>query len=201
MHAGACDGWAATPGGMAVLVYAMDAAFPLRPGLGRAFCPLRPAADLAEWGAPNPVQVREQGESAAVLSMMDSLTGCLAQGGCFAVPGLSMDHYLFTLALSVAGGVVAGSAARLEPQGFVQRRGVWVLLFAPLWATLFINFGLVSGAAHTRAENRALAACLVVPRSTECMVPQARSAAAPCCARALRAPTLLSLTLPACRDQ
>ena len=29
-----------------------------------------------------------------------------------------------------------------RPAGFVQRREVWVALFAPLWATLFINFGL-----------------------------------------------------------
>ena len=36
---------------------------------------------------PPPPQVREQGESAAVMGMMDALTGCLAQGGCFAVPG------------------------------------------------------------------------------------------------------------------
>ena len=26
--------------------------------------------------------------------------------------------------------------------GFVRRRWVWLLIFAPLWGTLFINFGL-----------------------------------------------------------
>ena len=26
--------------------------------------------------------------------------------------------------------------------GFVQRKWVWVLLFSPLWATLFVSFGL-----------------------------------------------------------
>lgn len=30
----------------------------------------------------------------------------------------------------------------LPPAGVVQRRWVWVALFAPLWATLFINFGI-----------------------------------------------------------
>lgn len=28
------------------------------------------------------------------------------------------------------------------PAGFVQRRWVWVALFAPLWGTLFVNFGI-----------------------------------------------------------
>ncbi|PSC68992.1 methanol dehydrogenase [Micractinium conductrix] len=90
----------------------------------------------------NMFNVREQGESAAVMGMMDALTGCLAQGGCFAVPGVSMDHYVLTLATSLAGGIIAGSASKLQPTGFVQRQWVWVLLFAPLWGTLFINFGL-----------------------------------------------------------
>jgi len=48
---------------------------------------------------------------------MDALTGCLAKGGCFVVPGLTSDHYALTLAVSVAGGIIAGSAAKLEPQG------------------------------------------------------------------------------------
>lgn len=61
--------------------------------------------------------VREQGESAAVMNMMDALSGCLARGGCAVVPGLSLDHYYFTLVTSLAGGVIAGAASRLEPQG------------------------------------------------------------------------------------
>ena len=31
---------------------------------------------------------------------------------------------------------------RPAPAGWVQRKWVWQLLFAPVWATLFINFGL-----------------------------------------------------------
>lgn len=30
----------------------------------------------------------------------------------------------------------------VEIAGFVQRRWVWLLLFSPLWGSLFINFGL-----------------------------------------------------------
>ncbi|PRW56026.1 methanol dehydrogenase [Chlorella sorokiniana] len=90
----------------------------------------------------NMFAVREMGESAAVMNMVDTLTGCLARGGCAVVPGLSADHYYFTLAVSLAGGVVAGAASKLEPSGFVQRRWVWVALFAPLWGSLFVNFGL-----------------------------------------------------------
>ena len=51
-------------------------------------------------------------------------------------------QYYFTLWTSIAGGVIAGAASRIEPQGFVQRRWVWVLLFSPLWGALFVNFGL-----------------------------------------------------------
>lgn len=61
--------------------------------------------------------VREMGESAAVMNMVDTLTGCLARGGCAVVPGLSADHYYFTLAVSIAGGVIAGAASKLEPSG------------------------------------------------------------------------------------
>lgn len=89
-------------------------------------CPLFSSSSPAS--APIPalallLQVREQGESAAVMNMMDALTGCLAKGGCFVVPGLTMDHYAFTLALSIAGGVIAGSAAKLEPSGEVAPGG------------------------------------------------------------------------------
>ena len=52
-----------------------------------------------------------------MLSIMDALTGCLAKGGCAVVPGLSPDHYFFTLGVSMAGGLVAGAACKLEPTG------------------------------------------------------------------------------------
>ncbi|GAB4820847.1 hypothetical protein N2152v2_007893 [Parachlorella kessleri] len=93
--------------------------------------------------------VREMGESAAVVNAMDTLVAslehpedCLAQGGCRQVPGVSSDMYFFTLATAIAGGLVVGFVDKLEPQGWVQRKWVWQLLFAPLSVTLFINFGL-----------------------------------------------------------
>lgn len=82
--------------------------------------------------------VREQGEAAAVLNMVDTLSGCLARGGCTVVPGLSWDHYYFTLAVSVAGGVIAGAASKLEPSG---GRGVGG------WGVGFVGLGLVLGLA------------------------------------------------------
>ncbi|GLI59244.1 hypothetical protein VaNZ11_001090, partial [Volvox africanus] len=91
----------------------------------------------------NMFYVREQGEQAAILASTQVLIGCLGRpDGCTVVPGLPEEQYYFTLVTSVAGGLVAGFVSKLEPQGFVQRRWVWLLIFSPLWASLFINFGL-----------------------------------------------------------
>lgn len=86
--------------------------------------------------------VREIGESAAVVNMLEALTGCLRKGGCAVVPGLPSGQYFLTLYCAIAGGFVAGFASTLQPEGLVRRRWVWLLIFAPLWGTLFINFGL-----------------------------------------------------------
>ena len=87
--------------------------------------------------------VRDEGVEKAVDLSVATLVGCLRNpDGCAVVPGLSSEHYVATLASSVAGGLILGSVLRLDPQGFVQRRWVWALVFAPLWATLTINFGL-----------------------------------------------------------
>ncbi|GAX79041.1 hypothetical protein CEUSTIGMA_g6481.t1 [Chlamydomonas eustigma] len=87
--------------------------------------------------------VREEGEQSSVLNSLSALTGCLeAPEGCVVVPGVPSDQYVFTLCTSIAGGIVAGASSRIKPQGFVQRSFVWVLLFSPLWASLFISFGL-----------------------------------------------------------
>lgn len=56
--------------------------------------------------------------------------------------GLPDDQYYFTLGLSMVGGLILGFVSRLEPQGFVKRKWVWSIIFAPLWAPIFINFGL-----------------------------------------------------------
>ncbi|KIY97427.1 hypothetical protein MNEG_10535 [Monoraphidium neglectum] len=110
--------------------------------------------------------VRENGENAAVLQAVGALTQCLAapegckvsglerapgqgagdlagsRNGIKVVPGLPSGQYYFTLAFSVAGGVIAGAVSKLEPQGIVRRKWIWLLVFSPLWAPLFINFGL-----------------------------------------------------------
>eukprot|EP00878_Enallax_costatus_P019297 GHUV01020356.1.p2 GENE.GHUV01020356.1~~GHUV01020356.1.p2 ORF type:complete len:144 (+),score=32.75 GHUV01020356.1:753-1184(+) len=87
--------------------------------------------------------VREQGDSVALQSAMSALVDCLGrEEGCKVVPGLPQEQYVATLACSIAGGLVAGFVSKIEPQGLVQRRWVWLLLFSPLWGSLFINFGL-----------------------------------------------------------
>jgi hypothetical protein len=87
--------------------------------------------------------VREQGEAVALQRATAALADCLERPeGCRVVPGLPLEQYYATLTCSIAGGVVAGLVSRIGPQGIVQRRWVWLLLFSPLWGSLFINFGL-----------------------------------------------------------
>jgi hypothetical protein len=87
--------------------------------------------------------VRENGEQAAVYGMLDAMDTCFRrEGGCRVPPGLPSEQYYFTLGCAVAGGLILGSVLRIDPQGFVKRRWVYGLLFAPLWASLSINFGL-----------------------------------------------------------
>ncbi len=47
-----------------------------------------------------------------------------------------------------------GAVSRLEPQGIVQRRWIWILLFSPLWGSLFISFGL--GPIVSRTDDKQL---------------------------------------------
>eukprot|EP01026_Neomeris_dumetosa_P044244 TRINITY_DN37239_c1_g1_i1.p1 TRINITY_DN37239_c1_g1~~TRINITY_DN37239_c1_g1_i1.p1 ORF type:complete len:319 (+),score=16.11 TRINITY_DN37239_c1_g1_i1:28-984(+) len=91
----------------------------------------------------NMFYVREEGESAVVDNVVESLSTCLRRpDGCRVVPGLPQNQYIFTLIVSVAGGLICGFVSRLEPQGFIKQRWVWVLLFSPLWGSLFVSFGL-----------------------------------------------------------
>ncbi|GIL97011.1 hypothetical protein Vretimale_2731 [Volvox reticuliferus] len=109
----------------------------------------------------NMFYVREQGEQAAILASTQVLMGCLGQpDGCTVVPGLPEEQYYFTLVTSFGGGLVAGFVSKLEPQGFVQRRWVWLLIFAPLWASLFINFGLGPVVSRTNDKLPVIGNCL-----------------------------------------
>ncbi|TVQ06259.1 MAG: TPM domain-containing protein [Leptolyngbya sp. DLM2.Bin27] len=85
--------------------------------------------------------VRENGEDNSILSALDSIQGCLRQGGCSVVPGLPQEQWILTLITSIVGGVICGFAAhpRKEGQGFAWQ---WVLIFSPLWGILFIAFGI-----------------------------------------------------------
>jgi hypothetical protein len=91
----------------------------------------------------NVFNIRETGEAAAVTETIDALTTCLRrEEGCRVVPGLANDEYYFTLGASIAGGIVAGAAFRIQPQGWVKQSYVWALLFSPLWFVLFFSFGI-----------------------------------------------------------
>lgn len=90
----------------------------------------------------NMYYIRDNGEGKAVTGLLDALETCLRKGGCNVVPGLIDDQYYLTLWTTVTGGLIFGATSRIEPQGWVQRRWVWPLLFSPLWGTLFISFGL-----------------------------------------------------------
>lgn len=44
--------------------------------------------------------------------------------------------------------------------GFVQRKWVWLLIFSPLWASLFINFGLGPVVSRTDDKLPVIGNCL-----------------------------------------
>jgi hypothetical protein len=84
--------------------------------------------------------VRENGEDASILEALDSLKGCLRQGGCQVVPGLPREQWILTLVTSVIGGLVFGFAA--QPREGKLFSWQWALIFSPLWGILFIAFGV-----------------------------------------------------------
>lgn len=85
--------------------------------------------------------VRENGEDRSILSALESIEGCLRQGGCNVVPGLPQEQWILTLITSIVGGLVCGFAAhpRKPGQGLAWQ---WVLIFSPLWGILFLAFGI-----------------------------------------------------------
>jgi hypothetical protein len=85
--------------------------------------------------------VRENGGDQAILQALDSVKGCLRQGGCSVVPGLPREQWILTLITSTVGGLVFGFAGqpRKEGQAFAWQ---WALIFSPLWGILFLAFGI-----------------------------------------------------------
>jgi hypothetical protein len=85
--------------------------------------------------------VREKGENNSIVEALDTVKGCLTQGGCKVVPGLPREQWLLTLTTSIVGGIICGLAAIPRKEGQVVG-WQWVLLMSPLWGILFIAFGI-----------------------------------------------------------
>lgn len=85
--------------------------------------------------------VRDRGEDGSILEALQSIEGCLRQGGCNVVPGLPREQWILTLITSVLGGVVCGFAAQPRRPGQAVA-WQWALIFSPLWGILFIAFGI-----------------------------------------------------------
>ena len=85
--------------------------------------------------------VREKGEDGAIIQALQTVEGCLRQGGCNVVPGLPREQWILTLITSVLGGLICGFAAQPREEGQVVA-WQWALIFSPLWGILFIAFGI-----------------------------------------------------------
>ena len=86
------------------------------------------------------------GEGAALAAALDVLLTCVdpdaSPRGCDVVPGVDADQRALTTVFAATGGFVAGFASRLRSAPFESSPWVWLLLFAPLWGTLLVSFGL-----------------------------------------------------------
>ncbi|MEZ2241002.1 TPM domain-containing protein [Microcoleus sp.] len=85
--------------------------------------------------------VRDNGEDRAIIESLESIEGCLRQGGCRVVPGLPREQWILTLISSVLGGVICGFAAQPRKPGQLVA-WQWALIFSPLWGILFFAFGV-----------------------------------------------------------
>lgn len=85
--------------------------------------------------------IRDNGESTAIAKALETVSGCLRQGGCKVVPGLPQEQWVLTLVTSIAGGIICGFAAIPRKKGQIVA-WQWALIFSPLWGILFIAFGI-----------------------------------------------------------
>ncbi|TAF00258.1 MAG: TPM domain-containing protein [Oscillatoriales cyanobacterium] len=111
--------------------------------VGDALYPLLPRTFWVELQTRygNQFFVRDNGEDRSIIESLESIEGCLRQGGCRVVPGLPREQWVLTLITSVLGGVICGFAAQPRKPG----DGVswqWALIFSPLWGILFLAFGI-----------------------------------------------------------
>ena len=84
--------------------------------------------------------VRDNGEDQSILQALQSVEGCIRDGGCSVVPGLPREQWILTLITSVLGGVICGFAA--QPRDGQTFAWQWALIFSPLWGMLFFAFGI-----------------------------------------------------------
>ncbi len=87
--------------------------------------------------------VRDNGENTSIVSALETVEGCLRQGGCNFVPGLPQEQWILTFITSLVGGLICGFAAvpsKSNPNQLVAWQ--WALIFSPLWGILFIAFGI-----------------------------------------------------------
>jgi len=85
--------------------------------------------------------VRDHGENQSIVDAIDTIKSCLVQGGCKVVPGLPREQWILTLITSTLGGIICGFASIPRKEGQVIA-WQWALIFSPLWAILFIAFGI-----------------------------------------------------------
>jgi len=111
--------------------------------VGDALYPLLPRVFWIELQTRfgNQFFVRENGEDGAILEALKAIEICLDRGGCRVVPGLPREQWILTLITSILGGLICGFAAQPRKPGQVIA-WQWALLFSPLWAILFVSFGI-----------------------------------------------------------
>lgn len=86
--------------------------------------------------------IKENGENNAIVEALNTVKGCLVNGGCQVVPGLPREQWILTLITSTVGGIIFGFAAvprNDQDQAFAWK---WALIMSPLWGMLFLAFGI-----------------------------------------------------------
>ncbi len=89
----------------------------------------------------NQFYIGEHGRGEALVQTIGAITESLHEGGRATVPGLPREHWILTFISSALGGLVLGFAC--HPR---EGNPVWywqgIFFSAPLWAILFVIFGL-----------------------------------------------------------
>ena len=78
--------------------------------------------------------IDEEGLDEAVFKATEALRGCLAQGGCTFVPGLSQQQREFSLIAVISGGFLFGAVTR-------SGLSIWTGVFCSIWVPWVFLFG------------------------------------------------------------